>query len=46
MKPIVLHNGVEVGFLRSGDPVYRIGAYRTYPPEPAIFHFKVVSYDR
>ncbi len=44
-KPQTLHNGDEAGFLRSGDPVYRIGAYRKYPSEPAIFHFKVVSYD-
>ena len=45
-KPIVLHNGDEAGFLRSGDPVYRIGKYHTSPSEPAIFHFKTVTYDR
>jgi beta-galactosidase GanA len=45
-KPKALHNGDEAGFLRSGDPVYRIGAYRTFPSEPAIFHFKAVPYDR
>jgi hypothetical protein len=45
-QPLMLHNGDEAGFLRSGDPVYRIGAYRTNPSEPAIFHFKVVSYNR
>lgn len=44
--PKALHNGDEAGFLRSGDPIYRIGAYRTNPSEPAIFHFKVVEYDR
>ena len=44
-KPIVLHNGDEAGFLRSCDPVYRIGKYRAYPSEPAIFHFKTVPYD-
>ena len=45
-KPIVLHNGDEAGFLSSGDPVYRIGKYRAYPSESAIFHFKTVSYAR
>ena len=45
-KPIALHNGDEAGFLRSGDPVYRIGKYRAYPSEPAIFHFKTVPYAR
>src|SRR5665648_933978 len=45
-NPIALHNGDEAGFLRSGDPVYRIGAYRTFPSEPAIFHFKAVPYDK
>jgi hypothetical protein len=45
-KPIVLHNGDEAGFLRGGDPEYRIGAYHVNPPEPAIFHFKVVINDR
>lgn len=42
--PKALHNGDEAGFLRSGDPVYGIRAYRA--SEPAIFHFKVVEYDR
>ena len=45
-KPTMLHNGDEAGFLRSGDPVYRISAYRTNPGEPAIFHFKTVPYDK
>jgi hypothetical protein len=45
-KPLVLHNGDEAGFLRSGDPVYRIGAYRTFPTQPAIFHFKAITYDK
>jgi hypothetical protein len=45
-KPLVLHNGDEAGFLRSGDPVYRIGAYRTFPVQPAIFHFKAITYDK
>lgn len=45
-KPLTLHNGDEAGFLRSGDPVYRIGGYRTYPAEPAIFHFRAVTYDK
>ncbi len=45
-EPLVLQNGDEAGFLRSGDPVYRIGAYRTFPSEPAIFHFKAVTYDK
>lgn len=45
-KPIVLHNGDEAGFLRSGDPFYRIGKYHASPSEPAIFHFKAVTYDR
>jgi hypothetical protein len=45
-KPLMLHNGDEAGFLRSGDPVYRISAYRTNPSEPAIFHFKTVTYDK
>ena len=45
-KPVMLHNGDEAGFLRSGDPIYRIGAYRAYPTEPAIFHFKAVTYDK
>ena len=45
-KPSTLHNGDEAGFLRSGEPVYRIGVYHKSPPEPAIFHFKAVSYNR
>lgn len=45
-KPIVLHNGDEAGFLSSGEPVYRIGTYRTFPSQPAIFHFKAVIYDK
>ena len=45
-KPLVLHNGDEAGFLRSGDPVYQIGAYRTNPSEAAIFHFKAITYDK
>ena len=45
-KPVMLHNGDEAGFLRSGDPVYRVGKYRIYPSEPAIFHFKTVTYLR
>ena len=45
-KPVALHNGDEAGFLRSGDPVYRIGAYRTFPSEPAVFHFKAVTYEK
>jgi len=44
--PKALHNGDEAGFLRSGDPNYRISAYRKNPAEPAIFKFKVVVYDR
>ncbi len=43
-QPKTLHNGDEAGFLRSGDPVYRIRGYRT--SEPAIFRFKVVKYDK
>jgi len=45
-KPVMLHNGDEAGFLRSGDPVYRVGKYRIYPSEPAIFQFKTVTYVR
>ena len=45
-KPKALHNGDEAGFLRGNNPTYRIGAYRTYPSEPAIFKFKVLVYDR
>jgi len=44
--PMALHNGDEAGFLRSGDPNYRISAYRKNPAEPAIFQFKVLVYDR
>lgn len=45
-NPLALHNGDEAGFLRSGDPFYRIGAYRISPSEPAIFHFKAVIYNK
>lgn len=45
-KPKMLHNGDEAGFLRSDNPAYGIRAYRTYPAEPAIFHFKVLIYDK
>ncbi|MCJ7447679.1 MAG: DUF5597 domain-containing protein [Bacteroidales bacterium] len=45
-KPKMLHNGDEAGFLRSDNPTYGIRAYRTNPPEPAIFNFKVLVYDR
>lgn len=45
-KPKALHNGDEAGFLRSGTPVHRIGAYRTYPGEPAIFKFNALVYSR
>lgn len=45
-KPKALHNGDEAGFLRSDNPTYGIRAYRTNPSEPAIFHFKVLVYDK
>jgi hypothetical protein len=45
-KPATLHNGDEACFLRSGEPVYRIGVYHKSPPEPGIFHFRAVSYNR
>ena len=45
-KPIVLNNGDEAGFLSSGDPVYNINTFRTNPSEPAIFHFRALTYDR
>jgi hypothetical protein len=45
-KPEVLHNGDEAGFLRSDNPTYGIRAYRTNPPEPSIFRFKVLVYDK
>lgn len=44
--PKVLHNGDEAGFLRSRDPMYSIKAYQSYPAELAIFHFKVLVYDK
>jgi hypothetical protein len=44
--PIVLNNGDEAGFLRSGDPVYGIRAYRANPADAAIIKFKVVVYDK
>ncbi|BCM93509.1 hypothetical protein IAD21_05400 [Abditibacteriota bacterium] len=43
-KPIGLHNGDEAGFLRSGDPIYRVSGYHT--SDPAIFRFKVAKYER
>jgi hypothetical protein len=45
-KPKALHNGDEAGFLRGNNPTYSIRAYRTYPSEPAIFHFKVLTYNK
>jgi hypothetical protein len=45
-KPKALHNGDEAGFLRGDNPSYSIRAYRSNPSEPAIFHFKVLVYDR
>lgn len=45
-KPVILHNGDEAGFLRSGDPVYGIRAFRAFPAEPAIFKFRVLVYDK
>ncbi|MBN1998319.1 DUF5597 domain-containing protein [candidate division KSB1 bacterium] len=44
--PLALHNGDEAGFLRGDNPTYSIRAYRTYPPKPAIFQFKVLVYDK
>ena len=45
-EPRMLHNGDEAGFLRGDNPTYGIREYHTFPTEPAIFHFKVLVYDK
>jgi len=43
---VVQRQKIQIIPLRGNNPTYSIRACRTYPSEPAVFHFKVLVYDK